>query len=77
MKNKILRYQLMALHSTYVKHGQYSEAHSILYLLRCGRVRLRLGDADRTVELDLLKLGCDVGFAGRGYSITVYARKAY
>lgn len=76
MKNKILRYKLMELHTAYVKHGQYEEAHIILCLLRRGRVALGLGDISWAVERALEELGCVISYSRRGYSATAYAHTA-
>lgn len=72
MRNKILRYKLMELHATYVKHGQYEEACVILCLLRHGRVALGLGDVHWTVERDLEELGCAIRYSKQGYRATAY-----
>ena len=76
MKNKIMRFKLMDLHTAYVKHGQYEEARLILCLLRHGRVKLGLGDISWTVERALEELGCVISYSRQGYSATAYARKA-
>ena len=73
MKNKILRYKLIELHTTYAKHGQYEEARVILCLLRYGRVPLGIGDVDWKVERALEELGCVISYSGRGYCATAYA----
>ena len=50
LEKKIRRYKLMDAHRELVRTGKLYEAHLVLELLRNGKLKLYLGDADWNVE---------------------------
>lgn len=60
------RYRIMEQHREFTRRGMYYEAYNLLLLLRKGRVKLGIGDADNNVEQFLESIGCPVRY-GRNY----------
>ena len=56
----------MEQHMEYTRKGKYFEARVLLTLLRNGKVKLGIGDADNNVELFLDGIGCPA-YYGRNY----------
>ena len=71
LEKKIRRYKLMDAHRELVRTGKLYEAHLVLELLRKGKLKLYLGDADWNVEKLCEDLGCRFGYNNRGYTATV------
>ncbi len=63
---------MMDAHRELVRTGKLYEAYLILELLRKGKLKLYLGDADWNVEKLCEDLGCKFGYNSRGYTAMVY-----
>ena len=72
LEKKIRRYKLMDAHRELVRTGKLYEAHLVMELLRKGKLKLYLGDADWNVEKLCEDLGCRFGYNSRGYTAMVY-----
>ena len=72
LEKKIRRYKLMDAHRELVRTGKLYEAHLVLELLRKGKLKLYLGDADWNVEKLCEDLGCRFDYNSRGYTAMVY-----
>lgn len=71
LEKKIRRYKLMDAHRELVRTGKLYEAYLVLKLLRKGKLKLYLGDADWNVEKLCEDLGCKFGYNSRGYTARV------
>lgn len=74
-RENVKRYNIGTLHMTFVRRGQFDEAHMLLRLLRNGVLRMGLDDVSWNVQTALESIKHPVRYSHNGNSAYAYCER--